>query len=61
MRIEHNDIPLGLGMALSQNIGAMEYFAALPEEQKQAVIQATHQIHSKQEMHDFVQKLSQQQ
>lgn len=57
MSMTNTDIPMGFGMALSQNIASMEYFSALSEEQKQKVISAVHQIHSKQEMHHFVQNL----
>ena len=41
---------MGLGMALAQNTEAMAYF----------VIDGTHDIHSKQEMRAYVERLSQQ-
>ena len=44
------EIPMGLGMALAENLNAMEYFASLSPAQQQAVIERTHQIRSKQEM-----------
>ena len=50
-------MPMGLGMALAENTQAMQYFAALPDQKKQAVIDHTHQIQSKQEMRQFVQEL----
>ena len=50
-------MPMGLGMALAENMQAMPYFAALPDQKKQAVIDHTHQIQSKQEMRQFVQEL----
>ena len=50
-------MPMGLGMALAENMQAMQYFAALPDQKKQAVIDHTHQIQSKQEMRQFVQEL----
>ena len=49
---KHDDLPLGFGMALAQNEQAMTYFANLTEEQKQSVITATHNIQSKQEIHN---------
>jgi len=51
------EIPMGLGMALAENLNAMEYFASLSPAQQQAVIERTHQIRSKQEMRSFVQNL----
>lgn len=51
------EMPMGLGMALAQNLQAMEYFAALPPEQQNAVIEQTHSIHSKNEMQEFVRNL----
>jgi len=51
-------LPLGLGMALAQNQDAMEYFAKLPQEKKYEIINHTHSIKSKQEMHSFVQNLT---
>ena len=55
-----SDLPLGFGMALAQNEGAMQYFAALPEQKKQEIISHTHQLHSRDEMHAFVQSLNEQ-
>ena len=52
-----SDLPLGFGMALAQNTKAMEYFAKLPDQKKQEILAHTHQIHSKDEMHSFVQSL----
>ncbi len=52
-----NEIPIGFGMALAQNQQAMEHFANLSQEHKQAIINGTHAIHSKQEMRDYVSKL----
>ena len=51
------NIPLGLGMALSQNLDAMQYFSALPEDRKREIIDGTHTIRSKKEMHSYVQSL----
>lgn len=51
------EMPMGLGMALAENISAMQHFAALSPTQQQAVIDHTHQICSKQEMRAYVQSL----
>lgn len=49
-----SEIPIGLGMALAQNLEAMNYFSSLNKEQKQNVIEQTHTIRSKEEMQQFV-------
>ena len=48
---------MGLGMALAENLDALNYFASLTHEQQQRIIDHTHQIRSKQEMHSFVSHL----
>lgn len=52
------ELPLGFGMALAQNEAAMKRFEALSEDEKQAVIQRTHSVNSKQEMRQLVTELS---
>jgi len=51
------ELPLGFGMALTQNAQAMEYFSALPQQRQEDIVQQTHAIQSKQEMQDYVQGL----
>jgi hypothetical protein len=51
-------VPLGLGMALAQNSGALSRFAGLPLDERQAIIERTHSIGSKKEMKSFVDNLS---
>lgn len=51
------ELPLGFGMALAQNEAAMAEFEALTEEEKKAVIQKTHSVSSKKEMHSLVNSL----
>lgn len=48
------EMPLGLGMALAQDVNAMDYFASLPDQKQQEIISRTHSIQSKQEMHQLV-------
>lgn len=55
--VDGADMPLGLGMALAKNLSAMEYFAALPESERQRIIEHTHSIRSKQEMQEYVNSL----
>lgn len=58
--IQQNDdgLPLGLGMALTQQPGAMAAFAALSEQGQQAVIAQAHQVRSRAEMHALVASLT---
>ena len=51
------DMPMGLGIALAQNLDAMNYFASLPKAAQKKIIERTHSISSKQEMRTFVQSL----
>lgn len=55
--VDNPEMPLGLGIALAQNITAMNYFASLPKSKQQEVIDGTHKIQSKQEMRQYVQDL----
>ncbi len=50
-------MPLGLGMALAENMEAMERFAAMNRTQQSAFIAGTHAIRSKQEMRQYVRNL----
>ncbi|MDD3334369.1 MAG: hypothetical protein PHI98_02520 [Eubacteriales bacterium] len=57
--IDGPEMPLGLGMALGQNLQAMNRFANMTPEEQQAVIAHTHSIASKEEMQAYVQSLLQ--
>lgn len=52
-----DDIPIGFGMALSMRPQAMEKFCSLSDQQQQEIIEHTHQIHSREEMSDYVESL----
>ena len=47
-------VPIGFGMALAMNEPAMASYAAMTEEQKQAVLNKAHNARSEKEMHDIV-------
>ncbi|MGN0649984.1 MAG: hypothetical protein ACI4KM_06060 [Oscillospiraceae bacterium] len=51
--MDNFEIPLGLGMALAQNPAAMQRFALLGEDEKQAVIAKTHSVRSSAEMREL--------
>ena len=51
-------VPIGFGMALAVNEPAMNAYAAMTEEQKQAIINKAHNVRSEREMHDLVASLA---
>lgn len=51
-------VPIGFGMALAMNQPAMNAFAAMTEEQKQAIVNKAHNVRSEKEMHDLVNALT---
>ena len=52
------EMPMGLGMALPKNVPALDMFSNMDASHKQAVIDYTHQINSKNEMHEFVREIA---
>jgi hypothetical protein len=52
------NIPIGFGLALSSNTAAMNYYARLPEEQKQAILGKAHNVRSEKEMYSLVASLA---
>lgn len=57
--MEQQELPQGLGMALSRHPEAMERFAALPEAERQAVVDAARAAGSRAEMQACVDQLMQ--
>ncbi len=57
--MDQQEFPQGLSMAFSQRPEAMERFAALPEAERQAVIDAARAATSKAEMRSCVDRLMQ--
>ncbi|MCX4257143.1 MAG: hypothetical protein OSJ54_09460 [Oscillospiraceae bacterium] len=55
--MENNEMPVGFGMALAMNPKAMEKFASLPQNEKQKIINGTHNVSSKSEMKQYVEKI----
>lgn len=51
-------VPIGFGMALAVNEPAMNAYAAMTEEQKQAIINKVHNVRSEKEMHALVASLA---
>ena len=52
-----DEIPVGFAMALAMNPDAMQRFAMLSEEQKQAIIAGTHTVKSREEMRRYMDSL----
>lgn len=55
--MKRDEMPVGFSMALAQNPDAMQKFAMLSEDKKKQIIDGTHSVKSKQEMHEYVNKL----
>lgn len=56
--LNNDEIPLGLDMALAQNMDAMRVFSSLSESSRQNVIDRSRQVNSKQEMEHLVSGLT---
>ncbi|WRS26165.1 hypothetical protein U6B65_07305 [Oscillospiraceae bacterium MB08-C2-2] len=55
----HADIPVGLTMALAQNLNALNKFSHMDAPQKEQFVQGAHQVNSKEEMQAYVNNLLQ--
>ena len=52
--MEKTQLPIGFGMALAMNKPAMEAYAAMTEQQKQAVLAKAYSARSREEMQRLV-------
>ncbi len=50
-------MPVGFAMALAMDMDAMKNFSMCSEEKKQQIIDGTHSIKSKDEMHQYVREI----
>ena len=55
--MKQDEMPIGFAMALAMNPDAMQEFSTLSVREKQRIIQGTHALKSKQEMHRYVASL----
>lgn len=55
--MDKKDMPVGFAMALAMNTEAMEKFSRLGEEEQKRIIEGTHSVHSRDEMHRYVNSL----
>ena len=51
-------VPIGFGLALSANTAAMNRYAHLTEDQKQAILSKAHNVRSEKEMYAIVASLA---
>lgn len=51
-------VPIGFGLALSANTAAMNRYAAMTEQQKQAILNRAHNVRSEKEMYALVANLA---
>ena len=51
------DLPIGFAMALAVNPSILNSFSSLSKDEQNSIIERTHKIKSKEEMHDFVKNL----
>ncbi|MGL6200210.1 MAG: hypothetical protein ACRC3H_14875 [Lachnospiraceae bacterium] len=56
--LNDQEIPVGLGMALAQNLDAMQVFNSIDEASRQTVIEQAKHAKSKQEMESIVYELN---
>lgn len=56
--MKHDEMPMGFSMALAKNLEAMQKFAMLSEDKKRQIIDGTHSVKSRQEMHEYVNKIT---
>ena len=52
-----SEFPIGFGMILMGNATAMNYFASLPEQERQEVLRECETIRSSEEMRRYVERL----
>lgn len=51
------DMPIGFGLSLAADTKAMKCFAGMSDEEKRAVIEASRNQHTREDMEQFVTKL----
>jgi hypothetical protein len=56
--MKQEEMPIGFSMALAMNPDAMQRFATLSEEQQKRIIEGTHAMTSKEDMHRYVNSLT---
>lgn len=52
------EVPIGFGMVLSQNEKAVNAYAMMTKEQKNAILEKAHKVRSEKEMHQLVSEIA---
>jgi len=52
--MDYYKVPIGFGMALAMNPGALNAYSAMSEAQKQVILDKAHHAGSQREMHEIV-------
>lgn len=52
------EVPIGFGMALAQNEKAVNAYAMMTKEQKNAILEKAHKARSEKEMHQIVSNIA---
>lgn len=55
--MKRSEMPIGFSMALTENPEAMKKFASLSEEKKRTVVEGSHYVRSRSEMHRYVNEI----
>ena len=58
--MKRKELPIGFGMELAENETAMMKFEALSNAQKEAIVQQSRNVHSREEMRRLVSRLANQ-
>ena len=56
--MDFTSVPIGFGMALAQNEAAVNAYAMMTKEEKNAILAKAHQARSQQEMHQIVAQIA---
>lgn len=56
--MDYYKVPIGFGMELAMNHPAMNVYAAMTEQEQQAVLDKAHNVRSEEEMHALVSNLA---
>lgn len=57
--LSNQEIPIGFSMALAKDTTAMNAFSSMPKEKRTQVVEQSRNIHSKEEMEQFVNSFTQ--
>lgn len=56
--INNEELPIGFTMEMAMNSNILNYFANLPKDQQDRIVDGARQINSKSEMQQYVQSIS---